>query len=61
MSALELDPGQLRHAPTCKGARITRRPAYTRPGWTMVHCECCHAISVVPDPEPAALDLELEP
>lgn len=58
MSALDLDPGQLRHTATCKGARLARRPAFTRPGWVVVHCLCCHAIAVVPDPEPAQLDLE---
>lgn len=48
----------LNHSRRCTGGRIEKRPALTRPGWTVYQCDCCRAVAVVPDPEPAQLPLE---
>jgi len=59
---IDPDPTRLHHGPRCKGGPIARRPAVTRPGWTVLHCQGCKAIAVVPDPVPEPdLLTELEP
>ena len=56
--SLDLDPGRVSHSRRCTRPRLTVRPALSRPGWLVIQCPCCRAVSVVPDPEPATLDLE---
>lgn len=48
----------LNHSRRCRGGKIEKRPALTRPGWVVFQCECCHAVSMIPDPEPAQLPLD---
>lgn len=59
--SIDLDPGRVSHSRRCTGPRLTVRPALTRPGWVVISCPCCHAVAVIPDPEPPALELEPEP
>lgn len=55
---LDLDGTKLHHSEKCKGPRVSRRPAVTRPGWTVRHCLTCGAVSVEPDPPTLPLDIE---
>lgn len=57
--SLDLDPGRVAHSRRCtRSPRLTVRPALSRPGWLVIQCPCCHAVSMIPDPEPAQLPLD---